>query len=61
MMRQVGIDLANRRPRLLTRDLAEATDVVVTMGCGDACPHFPGKREEIESRVRALADELPGE
>ena len=43
-MRELGIDLANRRPQLLTRELAEKADVVVTMGCGDACPYIPGKR-----------------
>jgi arsenate reductase len=44
VMRELGIDLADRTPRLLTRDLAEQADVVVTMGCGDACPVIPGKR-----------------
>jgi arsenate reductase (thioredoxin) len=44
VMRELGIDLAGRRPRLLTRELAEQADVVVTMGCGDACPYIPGKR-----------------
>src|SRR4051812_44307084 len=44
VMREVGIDLALRRPTLLTRDLAERADLVVTMGCGDACPYIPGKR-----------------
>jgi len=44
VMRELGIDLADRRPRLLTRELAEQADVVVTMGCGDACPSIPGKR-----------------
>jgi protein-tyrosine-phosphatase len=43
-MGEVGIDLADRRPQLLTRELAERADVVVTMGCGDACPYIPGKR-----------------
>jgi arsenate reductase len=43
-MRELGIDLAGRRPRLLTRELAEQADVVVTMGCGDQCPYIPGKR-----------------
>jgi arsenate reductase len=38
------IDLAGRTPQLLTRDLAEPADVVVTMGCGDSCPYIPGKR-----------------
>jgi arsenate reductase (thioredoxin) len=44
VMRELGIDLAGRRPQLLTRQLAEQADVVVTMGCGDACPHIPDKR-----------------
>ncbi len=44
VMRELGIDLADRRPQLLTRELAEQADVVVTMGCGDQCPFIPGKR-----------------
>ena len=44
VMRELGIDLADRRPQLLTRQLAEEADVVVTMGCGDECPYIPGKR-----------------
>lgn len=44
VMRELGIDLAGRRPQRLTRALAEQADVVVTMGCGDACPFIPGKR-----------------
>ena len=44
VMRELGIDLAGRRPQLLTRELAEQADLVVTMGCGDACPYIPGKR-----------------
>jgi arsenate reductase (thioredoxin) len=44
VMRELGIDLAVRRPRRLTSTLAESADVVVTMGCGDACPYIPGKR-----------------
>ena len=43
-MRELGIDLADRTPQLLTRELAEEADVVVTMGCGDECPYIPGKR-----------------
>ena len=78
-MRELDIDLADRKPRALTRELAEQADVVVTMGCGDACPYIPGKRyvdwdlpdptgrpldevratrDEIERRVRELAEEL---
>ena len=44
VMRELGIDLSDRTPQLLTRELAERADVVVTMGCGDACPYIPGKR-----------------
>jgi arsenate reductase len=44
VMRELGIDLSDRTPRLLTRDLAEQADVVVTMGCGEECPYIPGKR-----------------
>ena len=43
-MRELGVDLAGRTPRKLTRELAEQADVVVTMGCGDECPYVPGKR-----------------
>jgi len=43
-MGEIGIDLADRRPQLLTRELAQRADVVVTMGCGDECPYIPGKR-----------------
>ena len=43
-MREVGIDLADRVPHRLEQDDAEWADVVVTMGCGDACPYIPGTR-----------------
>jgi arsenate reductase (thioredoxin) len=43
-MREIGIDLGDRRPQQLTQEIAERADVVVTMGCGDACPYIPGKR-----------------
>ena len=43
-MRELGLDLAGRRPRPLTTELTERADVVVTMGCGDECPYIPGKR-----------------
>ena len=43
-MSELGIDLSDRRPQLLTRDLAERANVIVTMGCGDECPYIPGKR-----------------
>jgi arsenate reductase (thioredoxin) len=79
VMSELGIDLSDRVPRELTRELAEQADVVVTMGCGDACPYIPGKRyidwdladpkgrpieevrgtrDEISTRVAALAAEL---
>src|SRR5664279_4254237 len=44
VMRELGIDLSDRRPQRLTREVAEQADVVITMGCGDACPYIPGKR-----------------
>jgi arsenate reductase len=44
VMGELGIDLSGRRPQRLNRSLAERADVVVTMGCGDACPFIPGKR-----------------
>jgi arsenate reductase len=44
VMRELGIDLADRIPQALTVELARQADVVVTMGCGDACPYIPGKR-----------------
>ncbi|MGH8971105.1 MAG: arsenate reductase ArsC [Actinomycetes bacterium] len=43
-MREVGVDLSAESPKVLTADAVEASDVVVTMGCGDECPFFPGKR-----------------
>ena len=45
-MAEVGIDLATATPKLLTDAAVEEADVVVTMGCGDACPFYPGKRYE---------------
>jgi arsenate reductase len=44
VMRELGIDLSDRTPQLLTRELAEQADLVITMGCGDECPYIPGKR-----------------
>jgi len=43
-MKEVGIDIADQRPKVLTYEAVEASDVCITMGCGDACPVFPGKR-----------------
>jgi len=68
VMRELGIDLSDRVPQLLTVELAQQADVVVTMGCGDACPYIPGKRyidwnlpdpkgRPIEE-VRATRDEI---
>ena len=45
-MREEGIDIAGERPRVLTTEAVQQSDVVVTMGCGDACPFFPGTRYE---------------
>jgi arsenate reductase (thioredoxin) len=46
VMAEVGIDIAAERPAVLAVDDVRASDVVITMGCGDACPVFPGKRYE---------------
>ena len=69
-MAEIGIDLTGRRPQLLTREMAERADVVVTMGCGDECPYIPGKRyvdwdlqdpEDMSiEEVRELRDEIAG-
>ncbi|MEU8549809.1 arsenate reductase ArsC [Streptomyces roseoverticillatus] len=67
-MREVGIDLSARTPKLLTAEAVQASDVVITMGCGDACPVFPGKQyldwkladpagQGIEA-VRPIRDEI---
>jgi arsenate reductase len=45
-MREVGIDITDQTPKLLEYETAGSSDVIVTMGCGDACPVFPGKRYE---------------
>ena len=69
-MREVGIDLAQQPTRLLDPEDVRASDVVITMGCGDACPVFPGKRyEDWEltdpaglpiKEVRPIRDEIRG-
>ena len=46
VMKEVGIDISNNQPKVLTTDAVKESDVVITMGCGDACPIFPGKRYE---------------
>ncbi len=43
-LKEVGIDISNEIPKVLTTSAVEQSDVVITMGCGDACPYFPGKR-----------------
>lgn len=45
-MAEVGIDIAGEQPKVLTDDAVQTSDVVITMGCGDACPFFPGVRYE---------------
>jgi arsenate reductase len=67
-MDELGLDLRNETPKRLTGELAEWADVVVTMGCGDACPYIPGKRyldwdlEDPKGQsldaVRATRDEI---
>jgi protein-tyrosine-phosphatase len=44
VMKEVGIDISSAQPQLWTMEMLEAVDVVVTMGCGDACPFLPGKK-----------------
>ena len=46
VMAEIGIDLTGEAPKLLTTDTVRSSDVVITMGCGDACPVFPGTRYE---------------
>jgi arsenate reductase (thioredoxin) len=67
-LREVGIDIEGREPRGISRDDVEWAELVVTMGCGDACPVLPGKRyvdwelpdpsEMSLDQVRALRDEI---
>lgn len=45
-MEEVGIDISHQVPKVLTTNSVQASDVVITMGCGDACPYYPGKRYE---------------
>lgn len=67
-MAEEGIDIAGEQPKLLQDDTVKASDVVITMGCGDTCPFFPGKRyldwvlddpagQPIE-KVRPIRDEI---
>jgi protein-tyrosine-phosphatase len=69
-MLEEGIDLRDQSPKVLTTEAVQASDVVITMGCGDACPIFPGKRYEdwtLEdpagqglAAVRPIRDEIRG-
>ena len=59
-MAEIGIDIAAEFPKPLTDDVVRAADVVVTMGCGDACPLYPGKRY-LDWRVRDPAGLSLGE
>lgn len=45
-MAELGIDISNQKPKILTPESVQQSDVVITMGCGDACPYYPGKRYE---------------
>jgi protein-tyrosine-phosphatase len=45
-MAELGINIADQQPKILTPESVQASDVVITMGCGDACPYYPGKRYE---------------
>ena len=45
-MAEVGIDIAGEQPKILTTEAVKASDVVITMGCNDACPYYPGKSYE---------------
>ena len=45
-MAEVGIDIANNTPKVLTSEAVQESDAVITMGCGDVCPFYPGKRYE---------------
>ena len=69
-MAELGIDLTTAQPKVLTPEAVQASDVVVTMGCGDACPYYPGTRYEdwvLEdpagqdlAMVRGVRDEIRG-
>jgi arsenate reductase (thioredoxin) len=68
VMNEIAIDLSDRTPELLTRELAEQADLVITMGCGDECPFIPGKRyldwdlpdpaRQPIDQIRAIRDEI---
>jgi arsenate reductase (thioredoxin) len=68
VMQEIGIDLTNRTPKLLTRKLAQQADLIITMGCGDECPAVPGTQyldwglpdpaDQPISAVREIRDEI---
>jgi protein-tyrosine-phosphatase len=69
-MLEDGIDISAEEPKVLTPDAVQASDVVITMGCGDACPYYPGKRYldwvlddpagQGTDAVRRIRDEIKG-
>ena len=69
-MAEEGIDIAAEQPKILTNEAVKASDVVITMGCGDTCPHYPGKRYEDWNlddpagqditHIRPIRDEIKG-
>jgi protein-tyrosine-phosphatase len=69
-MREVGIDISTETPKVLTIEAVQASDVCITMGCGDACPVFPGKRYldwtladpagQDTAAVRPIRDQIKG-
>jgi arsenate reductase len=70
VMAEEGIDIANQQPKILTTEAVQESDAVITMGCGDACPFYPGKRyedwvlqdpagQDID-QVRKIRDEIKG-
>ncbi|MFE5936699.1 arsenate reductase ArsC [Streptomyces sp. NPDC056470] len=69
-MKEVGVDISGQRPKVLTTEAVQASDYVITMGCGDACPIFPGKKyldwaledpagQGVDA-VRPIRDEIKG-
>ncbi|WP_457033806.1 arsenate reductase ArsC [Kitasatospora sp. P5_F3] len=69
-MAELGIDISGQQPKVLTTEAVQASDYVITMGCGDACPYFPGKKyldwqladpagQGVEA-VRPIRDEIKG-
>ncbi|MFE7562071.1 arsenate reductase ArsC [Kitasatospora sp. NPDC057500] len=69
-MAELGIDISGQKPKVLTTEAVQASDYVITMGCGDACPYFPGKKyldwkledpagQGVEA-VRPIRDEIKG-